>query len=49
MMAASVASSRGLMSRDMFPSPQSLVRAVAVVVNGVWSFILSFRGRSSSV
>ena len=38
MMAASVASSRGLMSRDMFPSPQSLVRAVAEVVReGDWS------------
>ena len=38
MMAASVASNRGLMSRDMSPSPQSLVRAVAEVVReGDWS------------
>ena len=41
MMAASVASSRGLMSKDMFPSPQSLVRAVAEVVRLECSLLYS--------
>ena len=47
MMAASVASSRRLMSRDMFPSPNP---AVAVVMGtGVWPFILSERGQGRLV